>query len=163
MTVVEYSDFECSFCADFNRDVFPVLRQNYIDTGKVRFMYRYFPLSFHPAAVPSALAAQCAQEQGKFWEFHDAIYAAQEKQGTGTITYTADDITKWVNGIGLDMTAFNACVSSVKFQAIVDRDLAAGTAAGVDGTPSYFVNGTLLVGAQPYAAFKAAIDAALAK
>jgi len=166
VTIVEFSDFQCPYCRSFFNDTFGLLKKTYIDTGKVRLVFRDFPLTtLHPAARPTALAGACAAEQGKFWEFHDAVFAGQDKKDPSgnTVTFGVSDIKSWVSAIGLDMTKFNQCLDSEKYGSEVDRDQADGTALGVSGTPSFFINGTGLVGAQPFAAFQQVIDAALAK
>lgn len=163
VTIVEFSDFQCPFCRIFWQDTFGKLKEEYIDTGKVRLIYRDFPLAFHSAAKPAAVGAECAQEQGKFLEYHNAIFAGQAAQGTGTISFTVSDIRTWAHTGGLEMTAFNQCINSSDFDAEIEADVAAGTAAGVSGTPSFFVNGAEIVGAQPYAVFKQMIDEALAE
>lgn len=163
VTLIEFSDFECPFCRKFWKETLPLIKKEYIDTGKVRFVYRDFPLSFHPGATPAAEGAECAREQGKFWEMHDAIFDEQEKQGSGTIQFDALDVKKWAAKIGLNASKFNQCLDSGKYKQEVEKDIADGLAAGVSGTPSIFVNGRLIVGAQPFAAFKAVIDEELKK
>lgn len=163
VTVVEFSDFQCPFCRRLWKDTLTQLKKEYIDTGKIKFAYRHFPLSFHPAAKPSAQASECANQQGKFWEMHDKIFEEQEKQGQGTIQYTVDDLKKWARDLGLNVTKFNECLDSGKYAKDVSEDEAAGQKAGVQGTPATFVNGQLVSGAQPYSAFKTLIDGELAK
>jgi len=158
VTVIEFSDFQCPFCRSFWRDTFSQIKKEYIDTGKVKFVYRDYPLSFHPMAMPSAQAAECADDQGKFWEMHDKIFGEQEKLGQGTVTFAVSDLKKWAAAIGLNAGQFNQCLDSGKYKAEVDKDFADGSASGVSGTPSLFINGRLLVGAQPFASFKAIID-----
>ena len=159
ITLVEFSDFQCPFCRSLWSGAFQQIKKEYIDTGKVRFVYRDFPLSFHPGAVPAAQGAQCANEQDKFWEMHDKIFQEQEKQGEGTVQFSAADISKWAGQVpGLDMNKWNECFNSNKYQAEVAKDLEDGTAYGVSGTPTIFINGSALVGAQPFSAFKAEID-----
>lgn len=161
VTIVEFSDFQCPFCRSFWSGAYAQIKSEYIDTGKVRLVFRDYPLSFHPAAKPSAVAANCAHAQGKFWQFHDKMFAEQAKQGQGTVTYGIAELKQWGAQIGLDATTFDACLGSSKYDAEIEQDVADGTKYGVSGTPSFFINGTLLVGAQPFSAFKAAIDAAL--
>lgn len=162
VTIIEFSDFQCPFCRRFWQDTLPQIKKEYIDTGKVRFVYRDYPLTGgHPAALVSALGGECAEDQGKFWELHDKIFQEQNKQGTGTVSYTATDIKRWGQEIGLNAGEFNACVDSGKYSSEVEKDLADGSAAGVDGTPTFFINGQRLVGALPFAQFKQAIDRAL--
>lgn len=158
VTMIEFSDFQCPFCRKFMTDTLPQIKKEYIDTGKVKFVYRDFPLSFHSGAAPAAEGAECAEDQGKFWEMHDAIFNEQEKQGSGTIQFGVADVKKWAAQTGLDTAKFNQCLDSGKYKAEVEKDIADGSAAGVGGTPSIFINGRLVVGAQPFAAFKVVID-----
>ncbi|MDE1970505.1 MAG: DsbA family protein [Patescibacteria group bacterium] len=162
VTVVEFSDFECPFCRVFWRDTFPALKKEYIDTGKVKFVYRNFPLSIHPMAVPYAEAALCANDQGKFWEMHDRIFGEQNKLGEGTITTTTnDDIIAWAHATGLNMTQFSQCISQHIHADQIKADAADGSTLGVEGTPTFFINGKILVGALPPSDFERVIDAAL--
>ncbi len=168
--VIEFSDFQCPFCRRFREQTLSQIDNDYIKTGKVYFVYRDFPLEqIHPAAIPAALAAECADEQGKFWEYHDIIFAEQQKQGSGTIQYDADDLKQWAAQVdGLNTQQFNQCLDSQKYAQEVQKDFQDGATAGVQGTPTFFIGSpqkgwTPLVGAQPYSAFKAAIDQALAQ
>ena len=162
ITIVEFSDFQCPFCRTFWSGAFQQIKTEYIDTGKARFVYRDFPLSFHPAAQPAAEAAQCANDQGKFWEMHDKLFEEQAKQGTGTIQFSETDIQRWALQVsGLDMNKWKECVASRKYKSEVEKDLKDGSAYGVSGTPTLFINGKPIVGAQPFSAFKAEIDALL--
>jgi protein-disulfide isomerase len=167
VTIVEFTDFECPYCRSFFIGAYPQLKKDYIDTGKARLVFRNFPLPFHDAAKPAALAALCANDQGKFWQMHDEIFTEQQKQEptmtqvTKTISFTPADLKTWAAKIGLDMQQFNQCVSSNKYTKQIDADTAAGTGFSVDGTPTFFINGQVLVGAQPFSAFKTLIDAAL--
>lgn len=163
VTIIEFSDFQCPFCRKFAEDVIPQLKKEYIDTGKARLVYRDFPLAFHPGAIPAAQGAECAKEQGKFWEMHDIMYAEQAKQGSGTVQFTADDIKKWAVQAGVNAAKFNQCLDSGKYKSEVEKDMADGTAAGVSGTPSTFINGRIVVGAQPFSALKTLIDEELKK
>lgn len=163
VTIIEFSDFQCPFCRKFYKETLPQIKQAYIDTAKAKFVYRDFPLSFHPGAIPAAEGTECAREQEKFWEMHDVIFDEQEKQGSGTIQFTADDVKKWAAKIGLNATKFDQCLDSGKYKQEVEKDITDGTAAGVSGTPAVFVNGRLMVGAQPFSAFKAVIDEELKK
>lgn len=164
VTLIEFSDFQCPFCRKFYKETLPQIKKDYIATGKVKLVYRDFPLvQIHPGATPAAEGAECAEDQGKFWEMHDAIFDEQEKLGSGTVQFTADDVKKWAGNIGLDTTKFNQCLDSGKYKQEVEKDLADGSAAGVTGTPAVFVNGRLVVGAQPFSAFKVVIDEELKK
>lgn len=161
ITIVEFSDFQCPFCEQFFTNTLPQIKKDYIDTGKAKLYFRHFPLDFHPAAMPGALASECANEQSKFWEFHDKIFGNQSKIETQGMT--ADQINQqykaWALEVGLNATQFNSCLDSEKYKAQVTADVNDGKAAGTNGTPTFYINGTQLVGAQPYAAFKTALDA----
>jgi protein-disulfide isomerase len=146
--IIEFSDFQCPFCQRANPTVDQVLK-TYGD--RVRFVYRHFPLGNHPAARPAAEASQCAAEQGKFWEYHDTLFANPSRLADA-------DLKQHAAGLGLDTKQFNACVDTHKYKAQVDADMEAGEEAGVNGTPAFFVNGRMLSGAQPFDAFKRVID-----
>ncbi|HLD88762.1 MAG TPA: thioredoxin domain-containing protein, partial [Candidatus Nanoarchaeia archaeon] len=132
------------------------IKKEYVETGKVKIIYRDFPLGFHENAFNSALAADCANEQGKYWEYHDKLFGNQQ-------SLDKDSLKKYAKDLSLDTTKFNNCLDTEKYKDEVNKDQADGTAAGVSGTPSFFINGKLLVGAQPFSSFKTAIDNALAK
>lgn len=161
--VIEFSDFQCPFCRKFWNETLPQIKKEYIDTGKVKFVYRDFPLSFHAGAQPAAEGAECARDQGKFWELHDKIFEEQAKQGSGTIQFEKSDVIKWASKIELNMSKFNQCLDSGKYKQEVEKDIADGAAAGVTGTPATFINGRIVIGAQPFAAFKIIIDEELKK
>ncbi len=146
--IVEFSDFQCPYCLR----AAPVVRQVLSTYGdKVRLVYRHYPLPSHPNARPAAEASACAAEQGKFWEYHDKLFADPTK-------LSAADLRRDAVELGLDAGKFDACVDSHKFKADVDADMKAGEDAGVNGTPAFFINGRLLAGAQPFDAFKRVID-----
>ena len=153
VTIVEFSDFQCPYCSRAEAAIKQVLEKY---QGKVRFVYRDYPLSFHPFAEKAAEAAQCANEQGKFWEFHDALYADQAKLSVPDMEATA-------SRLGLNADKFKSCVESGKFTAEVTKDVADATKAGVNSTPSFFINGIAVVGAQGPEAFSEVIDRELAK
>lgn len=155
VTIVEFSDLQCPFCERFDKDTFPQLKSAYIDTGKVRFAYRHFPLPIHPQAPKAAEAVACANSQGKAWELINAIFSDQ-----GNIQVA--DLKKKASSLGLRSSAFDRCLDSGEKKAEVDRDQADGSTAGVTGTPTFFINGRPLVGAQPFSQFQAAIDRELA-
>lgn len=157
VTIVEFADFECPFCEKFYSQALIDIRKDYINTGKVKLYYRHFTLPFHNAAIPGALASECANEQGKFWEYHDMVYKNQTKITGGGENANAS-FKQFALDLGLNADQFNQCFDSQKYKDLVDKDQKDGQAAGVSGTPSFFINGTQIVGAQPYAAFKTAID-----
>ena len=150
--MIEFSDFQCPFCYRVRPTLEKVL-STYGD--KIRFVYRNYPLPSHPNAHPAAEAAQCANEQGKFWPYHDKLFADPRKLSDADLKQAAVDL-------GLDAAKFDACVDSHKYKARVDADMQAGDAAGVNGTPAFFINGRQLSGAQPYEVFKQLIDEELA-
>jgi protein-disulfide isomerase len=168
VVIVEYSDYQCPFCRVWFNQSEEQLIQTYVDTGKVQFVYKDFPLSFHPMAAPSANAARCAGDQGKYWEYHDALYAEQNAlnaQG-GTVQYTLADIKAWGKKIGLNESTFNACVDADTYASEIAENMAEGQTVGVGGTPSFVIGlrnetGQLVVGAQPYSTFQAALDSLL--
>ncbi|MFL5439118.1 MAG: DsbA family protein [Myxococcales bacterium] len=152
VTIVEWSDFQCPYCGRVEPTLQQV-REEY--KGKVRLAWKNQPLSFHPNAMPAAEAAMAADEQGKFWEFHDALFKRQNELGPALY----DEVAKQV---GLDMEKFHASIQGHKHLAQIKADMAAGSAVGADGTPTFFINGKKLVGAMPIESFKQVIDAELA-
>ena len=158
VTIIEFSDFQCPFCQRFRQETFDQIKTNYIDTGKVRFVYRDFPLdSIHPLAQKAAEAAECADDQGKFWEYHDLLFEKQQEWASADESKFKD----YVKDLSLDTDKFNKCLDDNKYADEVKKDFQDGAQAGVQGTPSFFINGKQLSGAQPYPAFQAAIDAEL--
>jgi protein-disulfide isomerase len=146
--IIEFSDFQCPFCLN----AFPTVNQVLATYGdRVRLIYRHYPLENHTRARPAAEASQCAHEQGKFWEFHDRLFGNQALLSDA-------DLKEHATQLGLNVTQFNACYESQKYKADVDTDIRDGNEAGVSGTPAFFINGRMLSGAQPFAAFKRIID-----
>ncbi len=153
LTIVEFSDFECPFCARV-QPVLNGLLAKY--RGRVRLAFRDFPLrEIHSKAQSAAEAARCAGEQGRFWEYHDALFADRSKLQPAHLTEHA-------RNLGLDVKAFQSCLESGRFKAKIDEDLHEATEAGVSGTPAFFINGVSLYGAQPASEFERIIDAELA-
>ena len=159
--VVEFGDFRCPFCDRFFKDTEPQLLKEYIDTGKIAFYFRQYQF-LGVASVVAGNAAECANEQGRFWTFHDYLYQNQPSE-SDTSMYTVDNMTKVAGQLGLDSSQFKSCLASQKYGQKVQDDLVAGQQSGVNGTPTTFVNRKSLVGAQPYATFKALIDEELKK
>ena len=156
VTIVEWSDFECPFCSRFYSQTLGLIEENYINTGKVKLVFRDFPLSFHQSAQKAAEASECSDEQGKFWEMHDMIFENQQ-------ILSVENLKKWASDLGLDTKKFNECLDSGKYASEVQKDMADGSAAGIRGTPGFIINGQLISGAQPYANFESAIELALSK
>jgi protein-disulfide isomerase len=166
LTMIEYTDFECPFCARYARDSYPQLIREYVDTGRVRYLVRHLPLeSIHPEARGAAQAAECARQQGKFWEMHDRLFANPQALGRAELDRAAE-------ALGLAMPAFRQCVDSPATAELVSRDLEEALRAGITATPSFIIGTTepdgsvralrRLSGAQPYATFKAALEGLLA-
>jgi len=154
VTIEEFSDFQCPYCARFASETLPKIREAYGD--KVRFIYRDFPITrTHQFAQKAAEAAQCAHEQGQFWKYHDLLFANQN-------ALALSDLKRYAGQVGLDSGKFNDCLDSGKNAQEVTLDLQDGNQAGVTGTPAFLINGLLVTGAQPFEQFKAVIDQALA-
>lgn len=154
VTIVEFSDFQCPYCERFFLETYPLLKANFGD--KIRFVYRDFPLfQIHPNATEAAYAANCAFEQDKYWEYHDVLFNNQDKLATADLIVHAEDL-------GMDTEAFQECLQSGRYSEKVSRDYTDGVNLGVSGTPTFFINGKPLVGAQPYQIFADRINAELA-
>jgi protein-disulfide isomerase len=161
VTLIEFSDYQCPFCGRFFNNTFATLKTDYIDTGKVRYVFRDFPLdTIHPQARKAAEAAHCAGEQGKYWEMHDTLF---KNQGA----LIADNLKHFARELGLETDAFNACLDQGKYADAVNQHQAAGSAAGITGTPGFFVGktgadgtieATFIKGAQPVTTFRQVID-----
>ncbi len=147
ITIVEFSDYECPFCKRAEPTVKEVLK---FYGDKVRLAYRDFPLPNHTNARPASEAAYCANEQGKFWQYHDKVMAASD--------LSAANLKALAQTAGLDEKKFDECVSADRFEAKINEDITAGEAAGVSGTPAFFINGRMMDGAQPLEKFKEVID-----
>lgn len=155
VTIVEFLDYQCPFCQKFALETYPRIKTNYIDTGKVRYVSRDFPLPQHERARPAAIAAACAGEQGRFWEMHDALLA-----GAGRLRDS--DIAAHARTLGLDRARFDACRAEPRHAKRLNADYAAARAVGVSGTPNFLVGanrgevaqGQLLTGDEDFAAFE---------
>lgn len=155
--LVEFGDFQCPFCARFFQTTEQDIIEKYVKTGKVRFVYRDFPISaIHSEAQKSAEASECADEQGKFWPYHNILYQRQNELGL-------QNYKKWAVELGLDAKQFNECLDSGKYAQEVEKDLQDGQAAGVNGTPTTFVNGRVVQGAVPFSQFAAIVEEELKK
>jgi len=152
--IIEFSDFECPFCSRFYVQTYPMIKENYIDTGKVKFIHRDFPLGFHANAQKASEAAECAKDQDLYWEMYEALYTATD--------LTLPSLKQMAADAGVDTETFDTCLDSGEKAAEIAKDMSDGQAAGVSGTPSFFINGVKLVGAQPFSAFQQIIDAELA-
>src|SRR5438128_7028564 len=153
VTIVEFSDFQCPFC----KQVVPTLTQVRSRYGeKVKLVYRDFPIDgLHPQARKAAEAARCAQDQGKFWDYHDVLFASPPQAA-------ADDLRRYAEPVGLDVPTFERCVSAGTHRDRVQRDIDEGTRLGLNGTPAFFINGEFVSGAQPLESFARVIERELA-
>jgi protein-disulfide isomerase len=164
ITIIEFSDYQCPYCRYFYTETYSKIIENYVDTGKVKIVYRDFPLGFHKAAIPYAMAAECAQDQGYWKEMHDTIYDEQNKVAQGTVEYVGDNIVrKWAKDLGMDMTEFNDCFDNEVHLEEIKADQKDALDAGVKGTPAFFIGNDadgyiLLSGAQAFEKFQAAIE-----
>jgi protein-disulfide isomerase len=157
VSIVEFSDFQCSFCRKFWANTLPQLKETYIKRGQVRFTYRHVAV-LGKFSEQAAAAAECAGEQGKFWEYHDRLFATDPGLG-----FTHSNLKQYALQLKLKPSDFGHCLDSGKYRQTVGADRAAAAALGVRGTPTFFVNRQLLVGAQPFDVFRAAIDEELGK
>ena len=164
VALIEFSDYQCPFCSRYAKDVMPQIRAEYVDTGKIKYVFRDLPLSFHKQAFKAAEAAHCAGAQGKFWEMHDTLFDNQT-------ALAPEQLTTHARTLGLNEATFQQCLDSGKFAADINKDIADAGAVGITGTPAFLVgviqpDGRVKVvkrlsGARPYPDFKAAIDSAL--
>ena len=164
LTLLEFTDYQCPYCRRFQAETWPLLKKNYVDTGKLRFIVRDLPLSFHSSARPAAEAAHCAGEQGKFWEMHHALLSGDDPLANGGIDRRA-------KALGLDVERLNACTQAARYESAIARNTAAADALGIRGTPAFVIGrivngaleGQLVSGAQPYDEFDAALKQLLAQ
>lgn len=156
--ILEFSDFQCPYCRKFYNDTFAQLKENYIDKGLVYFVYRDFPLEIHPDAQSAAEAAECAADQNKGWEMHDLIFEGQDALGSGTVDIPVGSLKSYADQLDLETTTFNECLDSGQYADEVAADIQDALQYGVSATPTFFINGHILVGAQPYSTFSTMID-----
>lgn len=148
ITIVEFSDFECPYC---RRAQASLLKVQEVYQDKVRMVFRHYPLPFHAKAPKASEAAQCAADQGKFWPMHDLLFSDKSK-------LDVVDLKAAAKTLGLDVAVFDKCLDSDKHAARIEADLTEGKKLGVTGTPTFFINGIRIVGAQPFEKFKEVID-----
>ena len=167
VTLIEFSDYECPFCKTSFDQLLPDLRKNYIDTGKLKLVYRNLPLPFHQNAHKEAEAALCARDQGgdsTYFKFHDQIFTNTTSNGTGL---ALDQLPVIAANLGLNVSQFQKCLDSGKYKGYVDKDISYANQVGASGTPTWFVgkstsdgtiDGQIIVGAQPFSSFQPKID-----
>ena len=164
VAVIEFSDFQCPFCGKFDKDTYPKLLKDYVDTGKVKYVWRDYPLDFHKNAQKAAEAARCAGDQGRFLEMHDRLFANQQ-------TIAPADLPKHAEALQLNASMFQQCLDSGRYTADIKKSVSDANGFGISGTPSFFIgvvqpNGTVkvskkLVGARAYTVFKTELDTLL--
>lgn len=170
VTVIDFSDYECPFCKRYFDSTFSQIKKEYIETGKVKYVFRDLPLSFHANAHKEAEAAECARDQGgdeAYFKYHDEIFKRTTSGGTGL---ALDQLSVIADNLGLNSETLQSCLDSDKYKDEVDKDITDASKVGATGTPSFFIGkttsdgmitGTPLIGAQPFSAFQTEIDIAL--
>lgn len=162
VTVIEFGDFQCPFCGRYHQNVQSMIVNEYVNTGKVKFVWKDYAF-LGPESGWAAEAARCAQDQGKFWEYHNYLYTHQNGENGGA--FTKDNLKKFASAVGLNASQFNSCLDSGKYTALIQKESQDAIAASVNGTPATFINGKMVLGsdgqsagASPYGVFKAFID-----
>jgi len=167
VTIIEYSDFQCPFCSRFFQQTLPLIEENYIDTGKIKFVYKDLPLdNLHPNARTAHIAAECADEQGKFWEYHDVLFEKQSQWGSAASSELQNTLTGFATDMGLQATSFESCMQSPSIADEVNKDTIEAVNYGATGTPTFFIGNEddgfiKIVGAQPYRVFQSLLDSQL--
>lgn len=155
ITVVELSDFQCTYCRKFRWETLPALEEEYIRSGKVRFVYRHLAV-LGQASVQAAEAASCAHDQGRFWEYHDKLFEQK-----GALAFSLSRLKGYGKELGLDTTAFGECLNARKHAQRVEAETVLGQALGANGTPAFLIKGQLLMGAHPVETFRRVLDGML--
>jgi protein-disulfide isomerase len=167
ITIIEFSDFQCPFCARFHTQTLPSILEEYIEQGKVKLVFRDFPIqSIHPNALPASVAAECANDQSKFREMHDMLFEKQNEWNKLETTDALALFSQYASSMEIDQETFDSCLVSGKHIPEIKKDLEDGQGYGVSGTPGFFVGNDKigfveLKGAQPFESFKKVIDAQL--
>lgn len=164
VTVIEFTDYQCPFCSRHFEQTYKKIKENYIDTGKVKYVSRDFPLGFHQFAQKASEASECAEDQGKFWEMHDLLFTNQQKWSS--LPDAIPTFKQYAKDLGLNTSTFDTCLTTDVHAAEVKKDQADGSASGIDGTPGFWILGPngktqKISGAYPYETFTAAIDGML--
>lgn len=161
VVIIEFSDFQCPFCKRFWEQTLPQLIRLYVETGKARLVYRDFPLGFHQNAQLAAEATECADEQGAYWTMHDHLFKNQAEWANDPATKAKERFISYAEALKLNVKRFSDCLNSGLYAQEVKKDYQDGLAYGVNGTPTFFINGYKLVGAQPFEVFQQVIEAEL--
>jgi protein-disulfide isomerase len=167
ITIIEFSDFQCPFCARFHIETLPSIINEYINNGQVKLVFRDFPIqSIHPNALPASVAAECANEQGKFKEMHDMLFEKQKEWSNQNIENVMITFNQYASKIGIEEIKFDSCLKNGKYVEEIQKDLNDGRTYGISGTPGFFIGNNQigfveLKGAQPFDSFKKVIDSQL--
>lgn len=161
VTIVEFSDYQCPYCRQYALQTLPKIKETYIDTGQVRYLFKDYPLPSHPSAQKAAEAAHCAGAQGAFWEMHARLFESQSTWSQQGQEGAIDAFVRYAKELGLEDVAFRACLEGGQFGEQIRQDQWEGEQAGVYGTPSFLVNDQLLAGAYPFETFQEIIEAKL--
>jgi protein-disulfide isomerase len=157
--IEEYSDFQCPYCRIFHEETLPLIIEEYVETGKVRFVFRHYTIIGRESA-DAANASLCAAEENRFWEYADIVYANQSGENSGDLSERR--LLAFAETLGLNTDEFSACLNETRYEDTVLEDLSAALNVGFDSTPSFIINGKALIGAQPFSVFQQAIEAELA-
>ena len=167
ITIIEFSDFQCPFCAKFHIETLPTIMEEYINKGTVKLVFRDFPIqNIHPNAVPASIAAECANEQGKFKQMYDTLFEKQKEWSNLETSYAITIFNQYASEMELNVEKFDSCLRNVKYLEDVQNDLNDGRTYGVTGTPGFFIGNEQigfveLKGSQPFESFKKIIDSQL--
>jgi protein-disulfide isomerase len=158
--MVMWGDFQCPFCRRFDLSTLPELVSRYTDSGQVKFVWRNFE-NYGSESHDAAVAAHCAGEQGKFWEYHGSLY--ENQRGVNSGVFTPPNLRRLADELGLETEAFNACLAGISYDSVISADKRLGRSLGVNSTPTFFINGEMTVGAQPTETFVQLIESALSE
>lgn len=167
ITIMEFSDFQCPFCAKFHTETLPTIMEEYIDKGTVKLVFRDFPIqNIHPNAVPASIAAECANEQGKFKQMYHTLFEKQKEWNNLETSYAITIFNQYASEMKLDEEKFDTCIRNAKYLEEVQKDLNDGRTYGITGTPGFFIGNEKigfveLKGAQPFESFQKIIDSQL--
>jgi len=159
VVLVEFTDYQCPFCQRHFQQTEPSIKSDYVDNDKIKYLIRDLPLPFHGNAHAAAQAARCAGDQDAYWEMHDALFEGQQEWSNGD---PREVFAGYAQELSLSSGEFESCLDSEKYKQAVDDDLALASQVGASGTPTFIINGKVVVGAQPYSVFQTTIDEALA-
>jgi len=154
VTMIEFSDFKCPFCGRFSTETLPQIREQYINPGQVRFVYKHFAI-LGPESNRTAEATECAAEQGQFWEYHDRIFADQTSTRS---TLNDDRLTALAGEVGLDTSVFSECLAAGRYTGQISQESLTVQSMGLRGTPGFLINGVFISGAQPFEVFQQVIE-----